>query len=90
MPLPTLFSAPEIRALEGGCRLCLASAGQRSNGGVGTLLSPQVSPLLEGAPEPVATRIIQIKLRDHPGDHLYVLCCYAPTAGASDAEKEES
>ena len=86
MPLPTLFSAPEIRALEGGCRLCLASVGQRSNGGVGTLLSPQVSPLLEGAPEPVATRITQIKLRDR----LYVLCGYAPTAGATDAEKEES
>ena len=83
-------TTPHQRSLEGGWLFCHASARQDlAHGGVGVLLSPKLAPLLEGLPVVISERIMQLKLRANPGSELHVICCYAPTAGADDAKKEE-
>ena len=77
------------RQLDGGWTFHFAPAsGERAHGGVGVLLSPRLSLLVESAPVVVSSRLMQVKLHATPGSSLYVVCCYAPTAAADDAETE--
>ena len=76
------------RALEGGWLFCFASAGENAHEGVGVLLSPKLSPLLEGSPKVVSNRLVQLQLRANPGSSLYIVCCYAPAAPRDEPEKE--
>jgi exonuclease III len=75
--------------LEGGWRFCFGSAErERAVGGVGVLISPRLVPLLESQVQVKDHRLMQLNFRAHPGS-LHIICAYAPTAVATEVQKED-